>query len=202
MHLHNKKLISTLVTLSLICASSVVLSTEIEDREQAAKQASLQLIKQLGSTLKKEMKNHGAEAAISVCRDLAPKISGEISRKNGWQVTRVSQKVRNPLLGIPDAWEHKVLTDFETRKKRGEKYSEMTFSETVEESGVHYYRFMKAIGTKPVCLSCHGNSDKIPDGLKAKLNADYPMDQALGYQVGELRGAVSIKQPMAIPLPR
>jgi hypothetical protein len=41
----------------------------------------------------------------------------------------------------------------------------------------------------------------VPEGVKAKLASDYPMDRARGYRVGELRGAVSIKQPMAIPLP-
>lgn len=200
MNLHHKNLLSILVALGLASTSCVVLANEMADREQAAQQASGQLMKQLGSALKKEMKAHGPESAISICKDLAPKIAGEISRKNGWQVTRVSQKVRNPLLGIPDAWEHKVLTDFKARASKGEKFSEMTFSEMVEESGTRYYRFMKAIGTKPVCLACHGRLDKIPEGLKAKMNAAYPMDQALGYQVGELRGAVSIKQPMDIPL--
>lgn len=200
MHRHKKNVLSALIALTLTATSSAVFATQIAERELAAQQASSQLIKQLGGALKKEMKSHGPESAIRVCRDLAPKIAGEISRASGWQVTRVSSKVRNPMLGIPDAWERKVLADFEARKKKGEKYSEMAFSETVEESGVHYYRFMKAIGTKPVCLTCHGTSDKIPDGIKAKLKADYPMDQALGYQAGELRGAVSIKQPMAIPL--
>lgn len=200
MNHHHKKLLSVLIALGLASASNVAFTSEITDREQAAQQASMQLIKQLGSALKKEMATHGPEAAISVCKDLAPKISGEISRKNGWQVTRVSSKVRNPLLGMPDAWERKVLADFEIRASKGEKFSKMTFSETVEESGVRYYRFMKPIGTKPVCLTCHGSLDKIPDELKAKLSANYPMDQALGYQAGELRGAVSIKQPMNIPL--
>jgi hypothetical protein len=41
----------------------------------------------------------------------------------------------------------------------------------------------------------------IPAGVRAKLATEYPMDRATGYREGELRGAVSIKQPMDIPLP-
>ena len=200
MRIRIKNLTSVVTTLALATASGLAIADEMADREQAAQQATAQLLKQLGGALKKEMSTNGPEAAISVCKDLAPAIAGEISRENGWRVTRVSKKVRNPMLGMPDAWEHKVLADFETRAGKGEKYAEMVFSEIVEEGGVSYYRFMKPIGTQPVCLTCHGSTDNISDTLKAKLGAHYPMDQAVGYQVGDLRGAVSIKQPMDIPL--
>ena len=199
---HNKKkLISIFVALGLSSiSSSVVLADGAVKREQAAKQVTVELMQQLGGALKKEMSTQGPESAISVCKNLAPKILSEISLNSGWKVTRVSKKVRNPLLGMPDAWEHKVLTDFEVRASKGEKLNEMVFGEIVKEDGVGYYRFMKAIGVKSVCLTCHGSSDKMSDGLKVKLKAEYPMDQATGYKVGELRGAVSIKQPMSIPL--
>ena len=33
--------------------------------------------------------------------------------------------------------------------------------------------------------------------IKAKLNSEYPHDKATGYTLGMLRGAVSIKRPLA-----
>ena len=59
---------------------------------------------------------------------------------------------------------------------------------------------MKPIGTKPMCLTCHGDSKQIPQSVQARLDSVYPLDKAVGYSAGDLRGAVSIKQPMDIPL--
>jgi hypothetical protein len=36
----------------------------------------------------------------------------------------------------------------------------------------------------------------MPEGVKARLQAEYPLDQATGYSVGDLRGAVVIKRPL------
>ena len=190
--------ILTVLALTSICGQPA--ADELSGREQAARQATAELIKQLGGALKKEMGSGGPGAAISVCRDLAPQISGTISRDNGWRMTRVGTRVRNPLLGMPDAWESEILSEFEKRAAGGEPYPDMMTSEVVEEGGARYYRFMKAIAVKPVCLICHGDKEAIPAEVKARLAAEYPMDRATGYKDGELRGAVSIKQPLDIPL--
>ena len=200
MKLRAKKLFNIVMVAALAYVGGALAGDEIDQREQASRQAAAQLLKQLGGALKKEMSDGGPGAAISVCRDLAPQISGTISRANGWRMTRVSNRVRNPLLGMPDAWELNALSEFEKRAGQGESYQHMEAGEVVEEGGVRYYRFMKAIAVKPVCLVCHGDEKTIPAAVKAGLAADYPMDRATGYQQGELRGAVSIKQPMAIPL--
>ncbi|MEE9491997.1 MAG: DUF3365 domain-containing protein [Gammaproteobacteria bacterium] len=184
----------------LMILPNLAWTDEIADRQQAAKQVTGQLVKQLGGEMKKEMGSNGPAGAISVCRDAAPQITSELSRKHGWRITRVSEKVRNPMLGMADDWELKILKDFRARASKGEKYTEMAFSEVIEEGGQKYFRFMKAIGTQPVCLSCHGSSEQIPANVQARLQEDYPNDTAIGYKAGDLRGAVSIKQPMNIPL--
>lgn len=200
MKIHSRTLIPALLALPMTITVSTLLADELAEREQAARRASGEFVKQLGGALKTALKEGGPEATITVCRDIAPQITGKISRDNGWRMTRVSSKVRNPLLGMPDAWEQKVLADFERRAGQGEKYPDMVFSDVVEESAARYYRFMKPIPTQPLCLTCHGSDEQLPEGVKAKLASDYPLDRARGYRVGELRGAVSIKQPMAIPL--
>ena len=196
-----KKLFNFMMMAALTGAVGATAADELAQREQAARAAASGLLEQLGGALKKEMGGGGPEAAISVCRDLAPQISGRISRAKGWRMTRVGTRVRNPLRGLPDAWESGTLAEFEKRAGRGEPYQDMVTGEVVEEGGKRYYRFMKAIAVKPVCLVCHGSEDTIPAGVRAKLVTEYPMDRATGYREGELRGAVSIKQPMDIPLP-
>jgi hypothetical protein len=195
------KLFNLMMVAALTAVAGAPAADELAEREAAARAASSELLVQLGGALKREMGSGGPEAAISVCRDLAPQISGTISRANGWRMTRVGTRVRNPLLGLPDAWESSTLAAFEKRAGSGEPYQDMVAGEVVEEGGKRYYRFMKAIAVKPVCLVCHGSEDSIPAGVGAQLATQYPMDRATGYRQGELRGAVSIKQPMDIPLP-
>lgn len=161
---------------------------------QVAAEISKEFVQTLGRTMKAEMKSNGPAAAIKVCSEMSPKIAGDISREKGWKVTRVGTRLRNPMLAMPDAWEQKVLAEFQARADRGESFKTMTYSEWVDEPNGKYFRFMKAIGVKPGCLTCHGSASDIPDPVKAVLQERYPHDQATGYQPGDLRGAVSIKQ--------
>ena len=173
---------------------------EILQREQASKQAAQQFVKQLGGHLKKEMKANGPVQAIKVCKDVAPGIANQLSIENGWSISRVSSKVRNPSSGLPDQWESEVLAEFEALAADGGDFSKMKKSTVVEESGKSYFRFMKPIPVQQVCLSCHGDKENVPAAVKAELDKQYPFDKAKGYKIGELRGAISIKQPMDIPL--
>ena len=159
---------------------------------QEADRVASALIKELGSALQDQMKTAGPEAAISVCADLAPRIVNRVSKQNGWRVTRVGTRVRNPLLGMPDQWEQGVLADFKLKADAGEPYETMSYSEVVDELDGRYFRYMKALSMKPVCLACHGNPAQIPGVIREM----YPHDKATGYQAGDLRGAVSIKRPL------
>jgi hypothetical protein len=176
-------------------------SDDIDKRAKAAKHASQTLVKELGGVLKKQIREAGPAEAIKVCRELAPSITGRISNANGWRMTRVSHRYRNALLGMPDEWEKAVLKKFQQRKQKGEDFKTMAYYEVVAEaSGDRYFRFMKALPTKEVCLTCHGSKDSIPESVQAKLNTLFPLDQATEFNKGDLRGAISIKQPMNIPL--
>lgn len=178
----------------LVMATSMAYADPIE-REQAASQVTAAFLKELGEAMTREMTKGGPTEAIKVCAELAPEIAGRLSRERGWRVTRVGTRVRNPLLGLPDAWEQKVLAEFAERAAKGEAFDGMVHSEVVSEPGGQYYRFMKPIAVQPKCLLCHGPSEQIPESIRAVLKQHYPFDAATGYKVGELRGAVSIKEP-------
>ncbi|TCK17707.1 uncharacterized protein DUF3365 [Thiogranum longum] len=191
-----------LAVTALITASTFTLAgnlapdADIQARIDEANTTAAAFLKQLGGTMKHEMQSGGPVAAMSVCRDAAPKIANDISLKKGWKVTRVGTRVRNPMLGMPDAWEQRVLQSFEKRAAQGEKYSGMTHYEVVEEPAGKSLRYMKAIGTAPQCMVCHGSTAQIAQPVRERLNVMYPHDKAVGYKPGDLRGAVSIKQPL------
>ncbi len=89
-----------------------------------------------------------------------------------------------------------MLAEFAERAAKGEAFTGMTHTEVVTEPGGQYYRFMKPIVVQPQCLLCHGPGAQIPPAVQDGLRQRYPFDAAIGYAVGDLRGAVSIKQPL------
>ena len=180
----------------LACFASTAWADDISKFQDDSRAIAMSFMKQMGGTMQKTMSEGGPESAIKVCKDAAPKAAGELSRQHGLKMTRVSLKVRNPLLGTPDAWEQKNLLDFEARVAKGEKPDAMEAAEIVEEPAGKSFRYMKAIALQPGCVVCHGNSDQIPDNVKTRLNEEYPHDKATGYSVGQIRGAISIKRPL------
>ncbi len=139
--------------------------------------------RQLQGELQQAMAEGGPLQAVAVCHLRAPAIADELSEETGFQLARVSLKHRNPERGQPSDWQREVLEIFERRLAAGASAGELAFSSTAEGE----YRFMKAIPTAPLCLTCHGTA--IEPRLQADLTALYPQDLATGYQAGELRGA-------------
>jgi hypothetical protein len=164
------------------------------DAETESRSAANELIQRLGAALKREMAAGGPERAVTVCRDIASTLAGELSRETGARITRVSLKVRNPLLGLPDAWEQAVLMDFDRRQAAGEKPETMERSEIVEEPHGRYLRYMKALPVQPMCLACHGDKEALAAPVKSHLAEAYPHDRSTGYAMGQVRGAVTVKK--------
>lgn len=186
------------IALAVVCGTGVTAASAQNDavRVEEARKLAGQMVQILGGKLQAEMKAGGPAAAIGVCATAAPAIAGELSRQNGVRLTRVSLKVRNPLLGSPDAWEQGALIAFESRLAKGEPADRLEFAETVVEPGGRYFRYMKALPVQPVCLNCHGDTASLAPAINERLAKEYPADRATGYSLGQIRGAVSIKRPL------
>lgn len=179
----------------LVAATGLASADEIA-LERGASEVADTLLEELGEAMTREMNKGGPTEAIVVCTRLASEVAGRLSREHGWRVTRVGTRVRNPLLGMPDAWEQRVLAEFAERAAKKESFASMTHHEVVTEPAGQYFRFMKPILVQKKCLFCHGARDQIPEPIRMLLKKHYPFDVATGYKVGELRGAVTIKQPL------
>jgi hypothetical protein len=155
------------------------------------------LLGQLGQKLKSAMSTDGPVAAVSVCKESAPAIARQLSIANDAKVTRVGTRVRNQNMGIPNAWQKEALTQFEARLAQGEKAADIEYWQVADNGhGKSELRYAKAIAVQPQCLSCHGSAQDIAAPLAEKLRIEYPNDQATGYSVGQLRGAVVVTRPL------
>lgn len=155
-----------------------------------------QLVQQIRGELVKSMESSGPLRSMIVCKYSVPEISSAISRKSGWRVSRVTLKPRNPALGGADAWEQKILAEFEARVERGENPEALEHAEIVPEGKQRYFRYMRALPVAPLCLACHGPAEQMNPAVKAQLAVEYPYDRATGYRLGQIRGAVTVKRPL------
>ncbi|CAB9541252.1 hypothetical protein BROOK1789B_1777 [Bathymodiolus brooksi thiotrophic gill symbiont] len=172
---------------------------KVADRMKATKKQKLSkeaidLVKQFGNALKpalkKAIKTKGLEHAVEFCAVKAPEITKKINQQNKeWTIKRVSLKNRNPS-AKPDNWERKVLKMFDKRQSNGESAKKMAYSEMVNGE----FRFMKAQGVQGVCLSCH--SKNIAKNIKSAIDKHYPNDKAIGYSLGQIRGAFSLSKKL------
>ena len=183
------------VTLVLGLCASPAMADDFVKFQEDSRTIVKEMASKLGSALQKEMTTNGPAASIKVCKDLAPAITSELSRKTGQRVTRVSLKTRNPLLGMPDAWEQKVLADFARRAEK-ENPATIEYAEIVTEPQGTFMRYMKAIPVQEVCLKCHGTPETIAPQVREQLTTEYPHDKAVGYSINQLRGAFSIKKAL------
>lgn len=146
----------------------------------------------LKGALTAEIERTGPPGAVAVCRDTAPAIAAEASAKTGWVVGRTSLKTRNPD-NAPDAWEREILEEFAARRMAGEDPAGMDAWTIVNRDGRQQFRYMKAIPTASLCLTCHGTN--IDPTVKKAIDDAYPADVATGYGEGDVRGAFTITQP-------
>jgi len=147
------------------------------------------------AVLAAEISKGGPENAVNVCKEQAPKMAAAASAESGWAIRRVSLRNRNPK-AVPDPWERAVLEDFDKRNAAGEKPAALEKGEIVAEGDKKFYRYMKALPTQDICLQCHGTADKLSPAVKARLHELYPGDQAVGYDLSQIRGAMTLKRPI------
>ena len=173
----------------LLLFSTAINAASEEQMILESKQSIKHYATQLKGKLQHGMKAGGPANAIQVCNTAAAEISRQVSEQQGWKIARTSLKVRNSK-NAADAWEQQVLKKFEQRLKKGEPIQKLEFAEIIKKDNQHVFRYMKAIPTKGICLSCHG--DKLSPDVAKKLHELYPKDQATGFKMGDIRGAFSI----------
>ncbi len=190
----------TVPVVALSAALAATFATPVLAADEAAlldeaRKVAVAIPPKLLEVLDEEIRKGGPENAIAVCREKAPQMAKAASEQSGWAIRRVSLKNRNPK-AVPDAWERAVLEDFDRRLAAGEKPTGIEKGEVVTVDGQKMYRYMKALPTQDLCLQCHGTPDRVSPATQAKLKELYPEDKAVGYGLGQIRGAITLKKPL------
>lgn len=133
----------------------------------------------------------GPVNGVEVCRGRAREIADRHSRESGFRVGRTSSRVRNPT-NAPDAWEEEALRGLEARAAVGDPPGGLEHSEVVDQGGKRVLRQLLAIPMGEPCLVCHG--DNLEPEVQRAVHALYPEDRAVGFRVGEIRGAFTLSR--------
>ncbi|MCP4567279.1 MAG: DUF3365 domain-containing protein [FCB group bacterium] len=185
-------IIAGIIILALTgCIKRVEEKSETFDDKKAIA-ACEQVIAEYQQALKRElvsaMTSGGPVGAIAVCNVAAPAIADSFNARPGLDIKRISLKQRN-IHFAPDSLEVAVLEFFNSTVE----IEPLTYSNLFTDSaGVIRFRYLKEIKVGQLCLKCHGNPEGFSSGLNAALAEKYPQDKAVGYNVGDSRGAFSV----------
>ena len=170
--------------------------TEVtEDQLEGMRATSMEFMKSLKGILIKQIQTKGVLQAVSVCSDTAQVLTNNFGLQKGVFIRRVSLRNRNEN-NYPDDFEKMVLNKFELLKQNNELDDKTEHIETVKEGEYTYVRYLKPILIQAECLNCHGNPNDMMTDVKDLIMQKYPQDKAVGYSIGDLRGAVSVKKAL------
>jgi len=159
-----------------------------------ARAAAGELTATLKKLLQSELAAGGFDGAVQACAEQAQGTSRALSERLAVDMRRVSLKNRNAA-NVPDAFERRVLESFERLPAGARAQAEHV--EVVRTGEREELRYMRPLLTGPMCLSCHGRTERLSAGVRAVLAERYPNDRATGFRVGDVRGAVSVRVALA-----
>ena len=174
-----------------LLASVLVSSTLLAQGYMAqGNKISKDLLKELGSNLKKELKSNGAVSALRFCNINAENLTKKIDNKYGKTISvkRISLKPRNHK-NKPSKDERVVLKAMENMYSVGVKPKNVL---QMKDDRVVFYKPL--IIKKKACLICHSTVNK-DSKIAKEINKLYPKDKATGYKMNDLRGAIVVTMP-------
>jgi len=144
------------------------------------------LVKAIMGKLNAEIQKSGLAGAVEYCSLEAIPITDSIAKMEQVAISRVSHKYRNPLNAANER-EIERIERYISQHQKGEQL----IAQLVSEDRALIYYSPIVLGS-PMCLSCHGETDKIDIGVREVLNEKYPEDKAVNFKFNEIRGMFKI----------
>jgi hypothetical protein len=160
-----------------------------EEYLQKSKPIAMEFSNALKAELQKAISTGDFASAIEVCKKVSHEKEIEFTNTHPdvESLRRISLKTRNAETHTPKPNEKEWLIEMENLMKRGEDPKPGLL--VIDE---HPAVLFPIVLDNPVCLVCHGAEEFMVPELKQALQKHYPNDQAIGYQQGDLRGALVI----------
>lgn len=151
-------------------------------RAESARQA---LLHDMFELFAKVMGGNDAEPDLALCGPEAKAIAERVAADQKVQVGRTSFRLRNPA-NAPPEWAAPFVAD--------EVEEEVYVRHADGRVGALF-----PIRMQTTCTVCHGEPDRMDEGVKALLAQHYPDDRATGFAYPGLRGYVWVMVPPAGP---
>jgi Protein of unknown function (DUF3365) len=169
-------------------------SDDVRARAGKARELTHAYSEKLRAGILKALKDGGPVGAIGACNTLAPELNTSITESSTFEISRTSMRVRNPD-NAPDAWEQAILELFQKSYAAGGDTKALeSYDVVTTQEGQRLFRYMRPITMREPCLVCHGPS--VAQDVKAEIAKYYTDDKAVGFNLGELRGAFSLVQQL------
>ena len=128
----------------------------------------------------------GATLAIKSCHVDAMRIAERFGREEGVAAGRTGDRLRNPT-NAPKPWAAPLV-----RANAGRPVKDVD-GFVVDLGGK--VGVMKPIAELPRCAACHGDPGQFSAAVRAELKDRYPVDHAVGFKDGEVRGWYWVEIP-------
>jgi hypothetical protein len=186
-----------LAALAFSIANCCPYKEKLEKTAEIGAEAVSQFAPPMAKNIMTKVSESGYENAVEFCAGFASdyevkknrEILASFKEKYGIKnitIKRTSLKLRNPN-NSPDVVEKEIMTHWESLAKDGKEVEPAT----KHKNGV-YYSLAPIRIISPVCLGCHGDDNQRDKKAYNKILSKYPNDKAIGYNLNDLRGAVSV----------
>lgn len=171
-------------------------SSDVAAAKGRAEAAATTLQRTLLAELEAAIAAGGPANAVEVCRDVAQRHSKELSESEGLVIRRTALRTRNPV-NAPDAFEREFLESAEAGIRSGKQPTTKIEVVGTGGRGRELRMLRPLVFPGGICSQCHGTADEISPEVRAILAERYPDDRATGFRPGDLRGALSVRVPLA-----
>jgi hypothetical protein len=154
-----------------------------------ARQTATALAQDLSRLVFSTLENEGPAATVRVCSEIADERTAAHAA-DGVYVRRISDRLRSPR-NAADAAERRELERMHALEAEGRLPAEII--RVVQSGDTRSLHLLRPIRIQQPCLVCHGDPETLAPDVRRILAERYPADQATGYAVGDLRGAVSVR---------
>ena len=186
---YNKSIMKILIILLSLFIFHLKSDTDSNYQEELIIEIINKTMKNLKNTLQTALKDGNIVEAIKICSSQAQDLT-MLNNTEKTSIKRISLKYRNPA-NKPTKKEELILKSFEEKLQSGSGFNDLVFKQTITNYKEKTFTYIKAIPVKEVCLNCHG--DNVSKKVLKQIKINYPNDKAIGFNLGEIRGAFSVR---------